>query len=234
MPNLWEPGSVYAKSPLRSAARFEGNRRFATHVPLPKPTLDDFGVVRIQRSYPTPVSIPRRTRTCRISGRPSRARGRLFRTLPSRWHRCSVSICLIGKERSRDPAFHVSAGEEARARRWPPVNGARFEVDRFGRPKQIVAMIPAALPCVVVAGSLVIPSNARDRLPERAPGRLLPTTRVVIFVAAFAVVVARQLVFDRAFRPTAANFRDLAQVLVHSTDCLSSLLGWFFGASGPI
>jgi len=155
--------------------QIEGNRRFAIHVPLPKPTLDDFGVVRIQRSYPTPVSIPPRMPTCRISGRPSRARGRLFRTLPSRWHRCSVSIWLIGKERSRDPVFQVSAGEEARARRWPPVNGARFEVDRFGTPKRIIAMLSAALPCVVVAGSLVIPSNARDRWPERAPGRLLRT-----------------------------------------------------------
>jgi hypothetical protein len=53
-------------------------------------------------------------------------------------------------------------------------------------------MFPANLPAVLVAGVLVIPSNTRDRLLEYAPGRILPSTRMLIFIGLFAVVVALQ------------------------------------------
>jgi hypothetical protein len=96
------------------------------------------------------------------------------------------------KERSRDVAFQAYVEREARAGRWPPVYGVGWEVDHFGPPKQITAMFPADLPSMVIAGFLVIPSNARDRLLERAPGRILPTTRVVVFAVLFAAVVALQ------------------------------------------
>jgi hypothetical protein len=80
------------------------------------------------------------------------------------------------KERSRDVAFQAYVEREARAGRWPPVSGVMWEGDYFGPPKQITAMFPADLPSMVIAGFLVIPSNARDRLLEQAPGRILPTT----------------------------------------------------------
>jgi hypothetical protein len=96
------------------------------------------------------------------------------------------------EERSRDVAFQAYVEREARAGRWAPVNFAGFEMDRFGTPKQINAMFPADLPSMMIAGFLVIPSNARDRLLEPAPRRILPTTRVVIFAVLFAVAVALQ------------------------------------------
>jgi hypothetical protein len=94
--------------------------------------------------------------------------------------------------RKRDIAEQTHIEAEARAGRWPPVNVVGFEPCYFGTPKEITAMLPANLPSVVIAGVLVVPSNARDRLLEPTPGRILPTTRVLIFVAVFTAVVAQQ------------------------------------------
>ena len=94
--------------------------------------------------------------------------------------------------RKRDIAYQAYIEAEARAGRWPPANAVRFEPDYFGTPKQITAMLPANLPSVMIAGFLVVPSNTRDYLLENAPGRILPTTRALIFVVMFALVVALQ------------------------------------------
>jgi hypothetical protein len=96
------------------------------------------------------------------------------------------------EERAPDVVLQAQVEKEARAGRWAPVNMNGFELDRFGTPKQITAMLPADLPSMVIAGSLVIPSSARDRLLEPAPRRILPTTRAMIFAPLFAVVVALQ------------------------------------------
>ena len=104
--------------------------------------------------------------------------------------------------RKRDIAYQAYIEAEARAGRWPPVNAVRFEPDYFGPPKQITAMLPANLPSVVIAGFLVVPSTARDRLLENAPGRILPTTRALIFVVMFALIVALQwYLIERLTRP---------------------------------
>jgi hypothetical protein len=95
------------------------------------------------------------------------------------------------EDRARDVVLQAYVEKEARAGRWAPVHGDGYEMDR-GTPKEIIAILPADLPSLVIAGFLVIPSNARDRLLERAPGRIRPTTRVVIFAAVFAAVVALQ------------------------------------------
>jgi len=96
------------------------------------------------------------------------------------------------KARRRDIAEQAYIEAEARAGRWPPLNAVGFEPCYFVAPREITAMLPANLPSVVVAGFLVVPSNSRDRLLEPAPGRILPTTRLLIFVAMFAAVVALQ------------------------------------------
>ena len=81
---------------------------------------------------------------------------------------------------------------EARAGRWPPVDGVYFLRCYFGSPKEIAAMFPANLPTILIAGALVVPSNALDYLLEPAPGRILPSTRLLIYVVLFAMVVALQ------------------------------------------
>jgi hypothetical protein len=96
------------------------------------------------------------------------------------------------KARKRDIAEQAYVEAEARAGRWPPLNAVGFEPCYFRAPREITAMLPANLPSVMVAGFLVVPSNTRDRLLETAPGRILPTTRLLIFVAMFAAVVAIQ------------------------------------------
>ena len=96
------------------------------------------------------------------------------------------------KIRARDLAEQAYVEEEASMGRWPPVNAVGFEACYFGAPKQITAMFPANLPSLIIAGFLVVPSNARDHLLEPAPGRILPTTRAMIFAAMFAVVVGLQ------------------------------------------
>lgn len=79
---------------------------------------------------------------------------------------------------------------DARAGKWPPTVG--FEPCYFGPPRQISAMLPANLPAVLISGVLVIPGNAHDHLLEPVPGRLLPSTRILIFIPIFAGVVALQ------------------------------------------
>ena len=96
------------------------------------------------------------------------------------------------RTRARDVAIQAYVEEQARAGRWPPVNAVGFQACYFGAPKQITAMIPANLPSLIIAGFLVVPSNARDYLIEPAPGRMLPTTRAMIFAAVFAGVVGLQ------------------------------------------
>lgn len=81
---------------------------------------------------------------------------------------------------------------DARAGRWPPSNAVGFEVCYFGISSQIAAMFPTNLPAVLVSGVLVIPSNTRDHLLEPAPGRALPSTRILLFILIFVAVVALQ------------------------------------------
>ena len=96
------------------------------------------------------------------------------------------------KWRARDVVEQKRIDADARAGRWPPNNTLVFEGCYFGSPRQISSMFPADLPSVLLAGFLVTPSNTRDRLLERAPGRILPSTRVLLFIAIFAAVVALQ------------------------------------------
>src|SRR5215471_13915179 len=92
--------------------------------------------------------------------------------------------------RRRDVAAQQYVEAEARAGRWPPPGAAGWEPCYFGPPREIVAMLPANLPALLVAGALVIPGSAHDHLLENAPGRILPTTRLLIFIGLFAGVVA--------------------------------------------
>ena len=94
--------------------------------------------------------------------------------------------------RRQDIAAQNYVEAEARAGRWPPPGGVGWEPCHFGPPREIAAMLPANLPALLVAGALVMPSNAQDHLLENAPGRILPTTRLPIFIGLFAVVVALQ------------------------------------------
>jgi hypothetical protein len=94
--------------------------------------------------------------------------------------------------RRRDIAAQQYVEAEARAGRWPPSDDVDWEPCYFGPPREIAAMLPANLPAFLVAGALVIPSSAHDHLLENAPGRILPTTRLLIFMGLFAVVVALQ------------------------------------------
>jgi len=95
--------------------------------------------------------------------------------------------------RKRDVAEQQYIEAEARAGRWPPqTDGMGFMACYFGPPRPIAAMFPADLPAIAVAGALVVPSNARDMLLEPAPGRMLPSTRILIFIGLFTVVVALQ------------------------------------------
>jgi len=81
---------------------------------------------------------------------------------------------------------------DARAGRWPPSNTVGFAPCYFGSPSQVSAMFPANLPAFLVSGVLVIPSNTLDHLLEPAPGRILPSTRFLLFILIFAAVVALQ------------------------------------------
>jgi hypothetical protein len=94
--------------------------------------------------------------------------------------------------RRRDIAAQQYVEAEARAGRWPPSDGTGWEPDYSGAPPEIAAMFPANLPAFLVAGWLVMPGNVHDRLLENAPGRILPSTRALIFIGLFAVVVALQ------------------------------------------
>src|SRR5260370_38212536 len=94
------------------------------------------------------------------------------------------------KSRMRDVVEQQRIEADARAGKWPPTNAVGFEPCYFGPPRQISAMLPANLPAVLISGVLVIPGNAHDHLLEPVPGRLLPSTRILIFIAIFAAVVA--------------------------------------------
>jgi hypothetical protein len=96
------------------------------------------------------------------------------------------------KWRARDLIEQRFIEAEARAGRWPPSNAMAFELCYFGTPRVIAAMFPAELPAYFVAGVLVIPSNTRDRLLEAAPGRILPSTRMLLFIGIFAAIVGLQ------------------------------------------
>src|SRR5580765_6990522 len=94
--------------------------------------------------------------------------------------------------RRRDVAEQQHIEAEARAGRWPPSGGLTWEACYFGSPRQISVMFPANLPTFLVAGPLVVPSSGRDLLLERAPGRMLPSTRILVFIALFVAGVALQ------------------------------------------
>jgi len=104
------------------------------------------------------------------------------------------SLYLPGwrKWRIQDVSEQQGIEADARAGRWPPSDNVKFELCYFGSPRQISAMFPANLPAILIAGALVTPSNARDHLLERAPGRILPSTWLLLFIAIFAAVVAVQ------------------------------------------
>jgi len=51
------------------------------------------------------------------------------------------------------------------------------------------------LPSILIAGTLVVPSTARDRLLEAGPGRVLPSTRALVFSLLFALIVFVQWTF---------------------------------------
>jgi hypothetical protein len=94
----------------------------------------------------------------------------------------------LPERRKRDLAMQQWVEGEARAGRWPRPDGLSWEADYFGPPRQIAAMYASNLPALLVAGVLVVPSNALDRLLQPAPGRVLPSTRLLIFIALFAGV----------------------------------------------
>jgi len=94
--------------------------------------------------------------------------------------------------RRRDVAEQQYIGAAARAGQWFQSDGLAWEACYFGAPRQISVLFPANLPTFLAAGVLVVPCNARDRLLERAPGRMLPSTRILIFIAFFVAVVALQ------------------------------------------
>ena len=81
-----------------------------------------------------------------------------------------------------------------RSSRWPlaPATGVGFEPDYFGAPRQIAVLFVPDLPALLIGAPLVIPSTARDHLLERAPGRMLPSTRMLIFISIFTGLVAAQ------------------------------------------
>lgn len=110
--------------------------------------------------------------------------------------------------RMRDVIEQQRIDADARAGRWPPSNTVGFEVCYFGSPRQISAMFPADLPAILAAGVLVVPSNARDHLLEPSPGRILPSTRILLFIVAFASVVALQwyLIAGVTSRPQTSLF----------------------------
>ena len=94
--------------------------------------------------------------------------------------------------RKRDVVAQQYVEAEARAGHWPPPDGVMFEPDYFGPPWQIGVLFPADLPAILSAGVLIIPSNTRDRLLDPGPGRILPSTRILIFAALFVLTVALQ------------------------------------------
>ena len=96
------------------------------------------------------------------------------------------------KWRTRDLVEQRHIEADARAGKWPPTNSVGWEPCYFGPPREISAMLPANLPAVFLSGVLVVPSNAHDRLLEPAPGRMLPSTRILIFIPIFVGVVALQ------------------------------------------
>jgi hypothetical protein len=107
------------------------------------------------------------------------------------------SLYLPGwrKWRVRDVVEQQRIEAEANTGKWPPTNTVGFEPCYFGPPRQISAMLPANLPAVLISGVLVVPGNAHDHLLEPAPGRLLPSTRILIFIPIFGAVVAFQWYF---------------------------------------
>lgn len=94
--------------------------------------------------------------------------------------------------RTLEVAIQQDIEAKARAGRWPPAETIGWEACYFGPPRPIAAMFPANLPALLVGGILVVPSNARARLLEQAPGRILPSTRVLIFMVVFATLVGLQ------------------------------------------
>jgi hypothetical protein len=94
--------------------------------------------------------------------------------------------------RHRDTAEQKWVEEEARAGHWPPAGSVGFEPDYFGAPRQIAVLFAPDLPALLLGAPLVVPSPARDHLLERAPGRMLPSTRTLIFILLFTGFVAAQ------------------------------------------
>lgn len=94
--------------------------------------------------------------------------------------------------RKREVAMQLEIEAEARAGRWPRQGDIGFEACYFGHPRPITAMYPANLPALFVAGSLVVPSNVQAHLLEQAPGCILPSTRLLVFIVVFSMVVALQ------------------------------------------
>ena len=87
--------------------------------------------------------------------------------------------------RGRDVVEQRYVEDEARAGRWPPRSDIGFEPEYFGPPREIAVLVLPDLPAIVIGGALVVPSTARDHLLEHAPGRMLPTTRTLIFIILF-------------------------------------------------
>jgi hypothetical protein len=105
---------------------------------------------------------------------------------------CYLYLPTWSEVRRRDVAEQQYIEAEGRAGRWPPSTRVGFEPCYFGTPRQITAMLPANLPAVLLTGFLVVPSNTRDHLLEGAPGRTLPSTRMLLYMVLFAAVVALQ------------------------------------------
>ena len=96
------------------------------------------------------------------------------------------------KWRQRDVLYQQHIEAQAKAGQWPPQTFVGFEVCYFGHPKEIDAMFPANLPSLAIAGVLIVPGNFRDHLLEPAPSRMLPSTRALIFITLFVVIVGLQ------------------------------------------
>ncbi len=96
------------------------------------------------------------------------------------------------EQRAIDVGVQQYIEREAREGRWPPAHSVGWEACYFGPPREIIALFPANVPALLIAGILVVPSNPRGRLLQPAPGRILPRTRILIFIALFSAVVASQ------------------------------------------
>ena len=127
--------------------------------------------------------------------------------------------------RGRDVVEQRYVEDEARAGRWPPRSDIGFEPEYFGPPREIAVLVLPDLPAIVIGGALVVPSVARDHLLEHAPGRMLPTTRMLIFIVLFGGLVAAQWylitrIAARAFSHLVRRIVYIAPVLYVAVDLI--------------